>query len=67
MTVNNPITPGLLTSKQAAELLGISTRTLWRLQAAKEIAYIKLGKSVRFDPADLAAYIQSQKVATRRK
>ena len=57
---------GLLNSKKAAALLGISERTLERLRTAGEgPKYVKFGKgSVRYDPADLRAWINRRKRAS---
>ena len=51
----------LLTEREAAKVLSVSPRTLWGLRAAGEIPCIRLGRAVRYDPADLAAWISSQK------
>ena len=52
----------LLTTPQAAAVLGIGKRTLQERVAAREIAAVKIGKSVRFDPADLKAYAERCKL-----
>lgn len=51
----------LLTPKEAAALLSISERTLWTLTNNGEIPAVRIGRSVRYDPADLAAWIEQQK------
>lgn len=51
----------LLKSKEAAFLLGISTRKLWGLAVSREIPSIRIGRSVRYDPGDLQAYISRRK------
>ena len=48
----------LVPKEVAAALLGISTRTLDRLQ---EIPRQKVGGSVRYRPADIDAYIASRR------
>ena len=53
--------PGLLRSDAAARLLAISPRTLWTLAKEDEIPVVRIGRSVRFDPADLQDYIERQK------
>lgn len=53
----------LLTPEQAAKHLAISTKTLYRLRCAGEIAYIKVGGSVRFSPDDLAEFEARKRVA----
>lgn len=47
----------LLKPDEAADRLAISTRTLYRLVAAGVLTPIRLGRSVRFDPADLDALV----------
>jgi excisionase family DNA binding protein len=47
----------LLDTTEAAATLGIGRRTLQELLAAREVACVKIGRSTRFDPADLAAYV----------
>ncbi len=54
-------TPGLLRSDEAAKLLAISPRTLWSLADEGEIPVVRIGRSVRYDPADLQDYIERQK------
>jgi excisionase family DNA binding protein len=55
----------LLKPKEAAVALGISQRTLWQLTEDKEIPYVQIGgnsrKVVRYDPADLHAWIEKKK------
>jgi excisionase family DNA binding protein len=49
----------LVTERDAAELLGVSVRTLqkWRLQGNGP-RFVKLGHAVRYDVKDLEAYIE---------
>lgn len=51
----------LLTTKEAALALAISQRKLWELTNRKEIACIRCGRSVRYSPTDLQAWIESRK------
>jgi excisionase family DNA binding protein len=51
----------LLTAAEAALALAISERTLWQLTRDKEIPVVRLGRSVRYDPADLKRFIESRK------
>ncbi|PPF73606.1 DNA-binding protein [Pseudoclavibacter sp. Z016] len=43
----------LLTVQQAAEYLNVSVSTVRRLRAQGQLAFVKLGSSVRFTPDDL--------------
>lgn len=55
----------LLTYKAAAELLGVSSATIYNLVRRGDLRAVKLGASpnsaVRIDPADLAAYLRRSK------
>jgi excisionase family DNA binding protein len=46
---------------QAAKALGISERTLWSLTQAGTIPYVKIGRSVRYAPDELKAWVSAQK------
>jgi excisionase family DNA binding protein len=55
----------LLTVEEAAERLGTSTRFVRRLIAERRIAYVKVGRHVRLDPADVEAFIAARRVEVR--
>jgi excisionase family DNA binding protein len=55
----------LLTVEQAAERLGTSVRFVRRLVAERRIAYVKVGRHVRLDPADVEAFIGASRVEVR--
>jgi excisionase family DNA binding protein len=46
----------------AAARLGITVRHLRELIYRREIPYTKVGRLVRFDPAELADYLDSRRV-----
>lgn len=52
----------LLTTDEAAAFLHVSKRTVQELAAARKLAFVKFGRNVRFDPADLAAFAEANKV-----
>jgi excisionase family DNA binding protein len=62
--INKPFPPNhpkmLLTSREAAELLSISERTLWTLTKAGSIAVVKIGGSKRYAISDLERFIANQ-------
>jgi|WetSurMetagenome_2_1015567.scaffolds.fasta_scaffold1078649_2 hypothetical protein len=59
MTINT-----LLDEKAVATLLGLSIQTLRNDRATKRrFPYIKLGKSVRYRPEDIAAVIEAGRMA----
>jgi excisionase family DNA binding protein len=56
------IEPILLTARQAARLLNISERTLYARTADGSIAVVRIGnRGIRYDPADLRAWIARAK------
>lgn len=52
----------LLTVRQAAEYLGTTAATLYTKIWRREIPFIKLGRSVRFDVTDLDQLIAQSKI-----
>ena len=50
----------LISAEQAADYLGVSTRTLanWRCRSWPNVPYIKLGRSIKYRPTDLDTYIK---------
>lgn len=51
----------LVTAKDAARMLSIGERTLARLTAAGEMPCVHIGKSLRYDVADLREFIARRK------
>jgi excisionase family DNA binding protein len=51
----------LLTANETATRLHISPRTLWSLTKAGDVECVRIGRSVRYTPAALEAYIASRK------
>lgn len=51
----------LLTAAEAAKLLAIGARTLWRLTDDGEIPVVRIGRAVRYDRRDLLAWIDRAK------
>lgn len=54
------IPPVLLTPKEAARALRLSTRLLWQLTKDGNIKCKKVGKLVRYRPRDIEAFSQSE-------
>lgn len=52
----------LLNIKEAARFLGTTDKTLYSKIWRREIPFIKLGRSVRFDVRDLEALIERSRV-----
>ncbi|MAT84279.1 MAG: transcriptional regulator [Gammaproteobacteria bacterium] len=64
MSRHDPISPQidrLLTYRQAAEVLGVSERSIWTLVDQGTLPAVRFGRSVRIDPADLRAFIDRAK------
>ena len=51
----------LMTTKEASEALSISPRKLWSMTASGELAHLKIGRSVRYDPNDLLDWVATNK------
>jgi excisionase family DNA binding protein len=56
--------PTLIDMATAAEHLGVSLRHVRRLVAEKRIPYVKVGHLVRFDPGELAGWIDAHRIDT---
>lgn len=54
--------PPPLTIPQAAEYTNLSERYIQHLVRSKRIPYLKVGRLVRFDPADLDRFLADCKV-----
>jgi excisionase family DNA binding protein len=54
---NTDAVPQLLTIDQLAERLGVSIRHIRWLIAERRVPYLKVGRFVRFDPAEIAAWL----------
>jgi len=54
---------GLWKNREAARFLAISERTLWSLTQRGEIPCVRIGRAVRYDPADLREWIAARKRA----
>ena len=59
MTIHKPVR--LLTPKEAAEFLSVSTRTLNRLVNEASLPAIKVRGSMRFNLEDLVTFIERSK------
>ncbi len=57
----------LLTVREAAKLLTISAKKLYRMAALGRVPHVRLGRSVRFRREDLERWIQQQSVHPLRR
>ncbi|MBC8379676.1 MAG: helix-turn-helix domain-containing protein [Planctomycetes bacterium] len=55
------MTSRLLKSREAAKYLCVSEKTLWNLTNAGEIIVVRMGRLIRYDPADLDKFIEKSK------
>ncbi|MEQ9460434.1 MAG: helix-turn-helix domain-containing protein [Phycisphaeraceae bacterium] len=60
-TDRTPLPPRLLTYKEAGAYLGLTDRTIWQLVHEGHLTAVRIGGSVRIDPADLKDFIQRNK------
>jgi excisionase family DNA binding protein len=51
----------LMTAREAAKYLNISERTLWTLSNGGDLPRVQIGRAVRYDAADLEAFINTNK------
>lgn len=56
--------PNLLDVEGVADVLGVNVRYVRRLVAERRIPFIKWGRYLRFDPDELAAWIDEARVAS---
>jgi excisionase family DNA binding protein len=65
MATADPL-PHLLDIPQLAEHLGINRRHVRRLIAERRIPYVKVGRLIRFDLAEIASWVDDRRVAGTR-
>jgi excisionase family DNA binding protein len=56
------VLPQLLTMDELAERLGVTHRHVRRLVAERRVPFLRVGRLVRFDPAKIAAWLDSRRV-----
>ncbi len=52
----------LLTARQVAEELAVSQSMVYALAARGEIPAVRIGTALRFEPADVEAFVQASKI-----
>ena len=55
----------LLTVREAAERLAVSTATVYALCDRGELPHVRIGNAIRIAPADLAAYVAGHRSGGR--
>ncbi len=59
---SSPVTTApLLTIAEVAKLLAISERSVKRLLTRRGLRCVRLGRSLRFDPADVSRFVAARK------
>jgi excisionase family DNA binding protein len=61
VATTNPVEPLLLTMQETTKALCLSDRTIRELTKRGERRCIRQGRAVRYDPADLRAWIEQKK------
>lgn len=60
-TAPQPSEPtGLIAEREAAQLLGVCERTVWKLRNENKIRCVKIGSAVRYTPEEIKRFIDSQ-------
>lgn len=57
----------LITISELSELTKISTNNIYRLTSKREIPFVKIGKSIRFQPTEINKWLKSQSVTNGKK
>ena len=60
---HRPRAEGLIDIATVAERLGVKVRYVRRLVAERRIEYVKVGRLIRFDPAEVDAWIDRGRVS----
>jgi len=57
---DSPALPLLWTVQELAQYLGTGTRYVYRLTSERRIRSVRVGKTVRFRPEDVAAWLDAE-------
>lgn len=58
--------PQLLTMDQLAERLGVTHRHVRRLVAERRVPFVRVGRFIRFEPVEIAAWLDQVRQAAMR-
>ncbi len=61
------ILSNLLPLRKAAEVLGVKPNTLYEWVSRRQIACVRLGRRIMFDPSDLEKIVDENRVEARKK
>ena len=59
------IAPLLINSREAARMLGISSRTLWGWTVSGDIESVRCGRILRYDPEVLRQWVAAHRTSGR--
>lgn len=62
---NNSRPPELVNVAEAARFLAVSTSTLYGWVWQRRISFVKVGRAVRFDRADLERFVAQNRIQAR--
>jgi excisionase family DNA binding protein len=65
-SISSSAEEGLVDIAEAARILSVSVSTLYGWVWQRRIAFVKLGRAVRFEPTVLKEFIQNNRVEARR-
>ncbi len=60
------VVPKLLTMNELAERLGVTPRHVRRLVADRRVPFLRVGRFIRFDPAQIVTWLASSRVPESR-
>ena len=60
------VVPQLLTMDQLAERLGVTRRHVRRLITERRVPFVRVGRFIRFDPAEISAWLDRARVTASR-
>lgn len=62
-----PALPELVRMEDVAKALGVTERHVRRLVTERRIPFVRVGYFIRFDPEELARWVQGHRVEARRE
>jgi excisionase family DNA binding protein len=60
------VLPKLLTMDELAERLGVTHRHVRRLVTERRVPFLRVGRFIRFDPADISKWLDRARVTASR-
>lgn len=60
------VVPKLLTMEELAERLGVTRRHVRRLVAERRVPFVRVGRFIRFEPAEISSWLDQARTAALR-